>query len=151
MTRINADLDPSILTDQHLMAEYREMAMVPASLRRSRRSQSDHELLKKVAKTYTLNRGHVIFFYNKLDFLSKRYANLVEELTKRGYTLDTSRTFNVAEFPDYFQNDWAASDVDRRIIAARLVERINQKPGWYKHYGTTISTNFIEDNYGVYL
>ena len=38
MTRINI-IPPSELTDQHLIAEYREIFMVPASLRRTLKSK----------------------------------------------------------------------------------------------------------------
>ena len=34
MTRINSDLDPTELKRMHLLAEIREITMVPASLRR---------------------------------------------------------------------------------------------------------------------
>lgn len=73
MTRINANLDSTILTDQHLMAEYRELPMVISSLRRSLKTQSVNKVLKRIPKQFTLNKGHCLFFYNKLGFLGYRY------------------------------------------------------------------------------
>ena len=62
MTRINL-IEPSELTDQHLIAEYREIFMVGGSLKRTLVSKSGYQELK-VPKSYTLNAGHVYFFYN---------------------------------------------------------------------------------------
>ena len=52
MTRINI-IPVSELYDQHLIAEYREITMVPAAL--------DRTLKSKIAQQYTLNKGHVYF------------------------------------------------------------------------------------------
>ena len=79
MTRINL-VSPEELTDQHLMAEWREIKMVPAALRRSLRTQSTQAVLKKIPSAFTLNKGHVTFFYNKIDYLKA-----TEIMTKSEY------------------------------------------------------------------
>lgn len=61
MARINV-VHPTVLTDQHLMAEYRELTMVMGSLKRSLNSKNG---LPPIPAKYTLNAGHVAFFYNK--------------------------------------------------------------------------------------
>ena len=53
MTRINI-ISPSELTDQHLIAEYREIFMVAGSLKRTLISKSGF-VESKVPKNYTLN------------------------------------------------------------------------------------------------
>ena len=63
MTRINL-VEPSELTDQHLIAEYREIFMVGGSLKRTLVSKVGYRE-DRVPKRYTLNTGHVYFFYNK--------------------------------------------------------------------------------------
>jgi deoxyribonuclease (pyrimidine dimer) len=152
MTRINADLDPKRLTDQHLMAEYQELAMVHASLRRSLRSKPAHEVLKKIPAQYMLGKGHVTFFYNKLTFLEKRYLQLIAELKARNYNLNPNRKFiHEGEFPVEFYNDWQANNNDRRIIAERLVSRIKEKPQWYRYYSSKIDEEFIDRTYGIYF
>ena len=82
MTRINI-VEPSELTDQHLIAEYRELFMVAGSLRRTLKSKVGYRE-SKVPKRYTLNQGHVYFFYNKGKYLHKRYTELRNEMKKRG-------------------------------------------------------------------
>ena len=140
MTRINSDLNPAYLTDQVLMAEYRELPMVYAALHRSKVATRDNNLLlKKIPKTFTLNTGHVTFFYDKLLFLSKRYNRLIDELENRGYNLDKDRIYSLHSFDDIFKNDYAMTGDDKKIICARLIERYESKPTWYKYYGEPIS------------
>ena len=71
MTRINI-IAVSELTDQHLIAEYREITMVPAALKRTLNSKAGFSK-NKIPDKFTLNRGHVYFFYDKGLYLDKRY------------------------------------------------------------------------------
>lgn len=137
MTRINV-IDPSQLTDQHLMAEYRELPMVMGSLRRSVKSKNG---LPKIPSEYTLNRGHVSFFYNKGKFLHRRYKALVAELLKRGYELDPNRTADFSVFTENnLYNEWQPTQTALQINAERIGQRILQKPHWYKYQGKQITT-----------
>ena len=138
MTRINSNVDPKKLMDQHLMAEYRELPMVLASLRRSLKTQSEREVLKKIPPRFTLNRGHVLFFYNKLTFLKNRYDRLVNELHNRGYNLDQNRTLDLNGIPSTFFNDWTATPADDAVLEQRIKEKIAMKPSWYKYYGKSV-------------
>lgn len=139
MTRINSDIDPKQLMDQHLMAEYRELPMVIASLKRSLKTQSEREVLKKIPPKFTLNKGHVLFFYNKLSFLKDRYAKLVDELLNRGYNLDHTRTLDFNNIPATFFNNWTATPTDNAVLEQRIREKIAMKPTWYKYYGKSIT------------
>ena len=76
MTRINSDLDPKRLKRMHLVAELREITMVPAALRRSIQARKADDIQKNIPKDFTLNKGHVTFFYDKLKFLIKRFNKL---------------------------------------------------------------------------
>lgn len=135
MTRINV-LHPTELTDQHLMAEYRELPMVMGSLRRSLVAKNG---LPKIGEKYTLNGGHVKFFYDKGKFLHKRYLMLIAELEKRGYKLDPERK---ADFSVFINNnlygDWQPDDHARRINKERIDLRISEKPHWYRYYGESL-------------
>ena len=146
MTRINT-VDVTLLLDQHLMAEYRELTMVNSSLRRSIESLRKkrytgtklvQEILKKVPSNYTLNKGHVSFFYDKGTFLSNRYELLINELVKRGYNLDPNRvaSFESFEFDESFKKDWTPSLIDIKINAERIVQRYFQKPKFYTYIKT---------------
>jgi deoxyribonuclease (pyrimidine dimer) len=138
MTRINSNVDPKQLMDQHLMAEYRELPMVLASLRRSLKTQSEREVLKKIPPKFTLNKGHVLFFYNKITFLRNRYDRLVSELHNRGYNLDQGRVLDLNGIPSTFFNDWSATPADDAVLEQRIKEKIAMKPSWYKYYGKSV-------------
>ena len=131
MTRINI-IDPKELADQHLVAEYREIFMVGSSLQRSIASKNWSKTLEELPEKFTLNAGHVKFFYNKGLYLDKRYHQLVHEMRQRGMTPDPSRRFKVEQWPLELWNDWEPSLRDKQIIRERIKERISEKPGWYR-------------------
>tara|TARA_R100000008_G_scaffold37789_1_gene21542 strand:- start:169 stop:582 length:414 start_codon:yes stop_codon:yes gene_type:complete len=131
MTRINI-IEPSELTDQHLIAEYREITMVPGSLKRTLVSKSGYQE-KKVPKKFTLNNGHVYFFYNKGKYLDDRYRQLIKEMKKRGFNPDPNRKFPKDIFKNNgLYNDWIPTIEDQKIIRQRIAERIAAKPNWYR-------------------
>ena len=131
MTRINL-IDPSELADQHLVAEYREIFMVGPALQRSLKSPNWNKTKETLPKEFTLNGGHVKFFYNKGKYLHKRYEELIEEMKSRGMNPDPSRTFKREQWPDDLYNDWLPTTKDLEIIRERITQRINQKPDWYR-------------------
>lgn len=129
MTRINL-VPPSELYDQHLVAEYREFLMVPASLKRSLASPNFDE--NKLPKTFVLNKGHVSFFYTRGLFLLNRYTLLVDEMLKRGMHPNPDRKFPIDVFPKKYQNDWIPDEKDINISRQRIMLRVAEKPSWYR-------------------
>lgn len=136
MTRINV-IDPTQLTDQHLMAEYRELPMVMGSLRRSLVAKNG---LPAIGSNYTLNSGHVKFFYNKGGWLKKRYYALVMELLERGFNLDPARRADFTVFENNgLAGDWTPDLTALDINRGRIQQRILAKPDWYRYKGTPIT------------
>jgi deoxyribonuclease (pyrimidine dimer) len=135
MTRINV-IEPKQLTDQHLMAEYRELPMVGSALKRSIRSKNG---VPKIPSKYTLNTGHVTFFYNLGAYLERRYKSLIDELNNRGYKLDENRIVDFDVFKDNgMYNDWNPDEPALRINVERIKQKLDMKIDWYKHYGKPI-------------
>ena len=130
MTRINI-IPVSELTDQHLIAEYREITMVPAALNRTLNSKIGFQK-EKVKKKFTLNSGHVYFFYDKCEYLNNRYKEIIVEIKKRGFSPDPNRKFPKEVFPKDLYNDWKPNKEDQKIIKKRLKEKIDLKPDWYR-------------------
>ena len=131
MTRINI-IEPRELTDQHLIAEYREIFMVGGSLRRTLVSKSGYRE-DRVPKRYTLNSGHVYFFYNKGKYLHRRYKQLITEMKKRGFKPDIKRKFPKDIFiNNNLYNDWMPQIDDYKVIRQRIEEKIAMKPHWYR-------------------
>lgn len=131
MTRINI-ISPSELTDQHLIAEYREIFMVAGSLKRTLISKSGF-VESKVPKNYTLNNGHVYFFYNKGKYLYKRYNLIIKEMKSRGFKPNENRIFPKDIFiNNNLFNDWEPNQNDIKIIRKRINDKIAMKPSWYR-------------------
>lgn len=141
MTRINI-VPVEELADQHLMAEYREIFMVGPALRRSLESKRGLIIQRDVPRYYTLNAGHVKFFYNKGLYLKRRYDQIVEELQRRNFNLDKDRVFPSEHFrypleyytTEYYK-DWKPSAVEMTVARERIALRIQQKPNFYRYYG----------------
>ena len=131
MTRINL-VPITELSDQHLVAEYREIFMVGPSLQRSLKSPNWNKTKETLPKEFTLNKGHVKFFYNKGKYLYNRYLELIKEMKNRGMNPDPLRKFKREQWPDELFNDWMPSVKDLEIIRERIQLRIKQKPNWYR-------------------
>jgi deoxyribonuclease (pyrimidine dimer) len=116
----------------HLVAELREITMVPAALRRSLRTIQPQTIKQSIPKQFTLNAGHVKFFYDKLGFLQKRFNRLADEMVRRGYSPDRSRIKAFDGFDRMWYNDWDSTDTDDKIVVERINFRISQKPHLYK-------------------
>ena len=132
MTRINAGVSPNELHRVHLIAEYRETLMVPAALRRSLRTKHPESIIKSIPNEFTLNKGHVKFFYNKLKYLSNRYESLKLEMRSRGYHVAEYRNQTFDGFPLEFYSDWKENSNARNLVMERINLRISQKPHLYK-------------------
>ena len=118
MTRINCGIPPAELVDKHLLAEHREIKRIPNMVRSNRVN------FKEIPEKFTLGKGHVRFFYNKLLYLKYRYITLYEECLRRG--------FNVTYLGDAWKgihpklmNDYNPTDEDRAIVRERLKTRLN--------------------------
>lgn len=83
MTRINV-IPPAELCDQHLLAEYRELTRIPNRVKR-RIEEGKIEPPSHQPERYVLGEGHVLFFYDKLKFLRRRYLELGAECAARGF------------------------------------------------------------------
>ena len=131
MTRINI-IPVSELYDQHLIAEYREITMVPAALNRTLKSKIGLDK-NKISQQYTLNKGHVYFFYNKGKYLQIRYNEIIAEMKKRNFNPDSQRKFPINIFIDNnLYHDWTPTKEDYKIIRERISQKITMKPNWYR-------------------
>lgn len=173
MTRINL-VNVQDLADQHLMAEWREIKMIPPALRRSLVSSKkaveadikrgyystkDLEFLARarlhqtIPSIYTLNKGHVMFFYDKLAWLKFRYEELTQELLTRGYELSDVREYDVYinDIPSLFHQSFVPSTEEKKINIERIVQRLNEKPNFYRFHGDIMPPSFFEERYNQQL
>lgn len=146
--RINI-IDPKYLADQHLIAEIREIKMLPKSLIRSIKSKKgvDLQKIKKMYPTYTLNTGHGVFFYDKIKFIENRFQLLIEEALNRDFKLkdDTKSLFckdyDYSLITDLYYNDYIPTQEEQDINIDRIILRIIEEPflGFYKYRGVKFS------------
>lgn len=80
MTRINL-IPEDELTQKHLGGEYHEISRVFGLVRKS----LDRPNPVVIPEYFTLGRGHVNFFYDKLGFIAERYIRLGLEIRYRAY------------------------------------------------------------------
>jgi len=132
LTRINV-IPVKELTDQHLIAEYREIFMVGSALQKSLSSPNWDK--NRIPKVLTLGTGHVMFFYDKGRYLYKRYLKIRDEMIMRGFSPAPDRGFKVEQWPTDYYNDWTPTPRDEQVIRTRIEERIKMKPTWYRHNG----------------
>lgn len=143
MTRINL-VNPKILTDQHLIAEYRELPMVFGSLNRTLQSKTGFDP-KKIKPYCPLGGGHVYFFYDKLEYLKKRYLLLIKEMRARGFNPDpNSRSRSFDGFPKQFYRDYKPSKAEKDFLKKRIMTRIQRRPDWYKYRGKKLTKTYFD-------
>ena len=125
MTRINL-IDVRELSDQHLIAEYRELP----------------RCIKQIINTldaptvYCLGKGHMKWAKKHPVFLLTRYKDICEEMIYRGFKVNyphedlVEHCKNSCKKDDF--NDYVPTKEDIKISRERIIEKINQNPTWYK-------------------
>jgi deoxyribonuclease (pyrimidine dimer) len=122
MTRINV-VNPKELSAKHLVAEYREIMRLPTNLNQSLTRKNKPFNLNEIPDNYTLGKGHVKFFLNKMLFLEKRFKSLVQEMLDRGYN-PTFKDFDSFGHCDrQFYNDYNPTEEAIKINKQRILER----------------------------
>lgn len=117
MTRINVGVHPSELPDKLLLAEHREIKRIPNAIKAGRYN------LVGIPDQFTLGTGHVKFFYNKQEYLHKRYVLIHRECIKRGFQVQYYGSCWTELAYSHLYHDYTPTDRDRQLI----VERINSK------------------------
>lgn len=127
--RINCGIPVENLTDEHLMAEHREIKMLPYFVNKSELSGSN----KKIPKRFTLNKGHILFFTNKVGFVINRYKNIHNECIKRNL-FPVDYLDKLLSVDKKYCGDYIPQDRDRQILEERISSRIITSTKPYFHY-----------------
>lgn len=148
MTRINL-IDPKMLADQHLFAEWREIKHIPAALDRRLQTHSFAATKAIIPAKFTLNTGHITFFMDKMDYLASRYMELTEELDRRKvveYSEASLQNFYdwLTLMPDEaFKSNWKPDALAIKTIVERITLRLSDKPEWYRYEGQSRNLAFF--------
>jgi len=117
MARVNVGISPLYISDQHLIAESVEITMITGSLKKN-----NYEIKSSIPSVYSLGKGHINFFKNKIIYLKNRLEEVNKELNERG--VKTSTKIILEEYPKAFLNDWNPSINDSLIVRERIKERL---------------------------
>lgn len=117
MTRINV-IPVCELSDQHLIAEYREL---PRVLKQTIN-------VKDAPKEYCLGKGHVKWAKCHELFLVKRQMDIIREMRFRNFHISYGQLFDLSHFDGDYMPTIDAIKVNRD----RIKEKIGKKPDWYK-------------------
>lgn len=131
MTRINCAIPVEYLTDEHLLAEHREISRLPYNVSEAIRSGS---IKTKVPSKFTLNKGHILFFVNKNKFTLNRYKAVREECKRRGFNVTDYESNWDTEGCKKYMNDYIPTQEAKEILFERIELRINNSPKKYWHY-----------------
>jgi len=129
MTRINV-VPVEELHYSHLVAEYRELPRVFTLARNAQRDILGGR--KKLPTEWTLGKGHVTFYFDKLKYCSDRYEQLTKEMQNRNYNPKPIATESLLEgidiklIKDYIPTKEALEE-NRKRISLRLKEAAQRK------------------------
>jgi len=139
MTRINV-IPPAHLTDQHLIAEYRELPRVF----RLAQAWVDRGKPGPIPARYTLGAGHVRFFYPRTGWLAARQALLIDECLDRGFDISHRTPPQPVEGAD---GSWEPDDEAMELNLDRLATRLLARPDVHRLRRGSLPGRW----YGVYL
>jgi len=126
MTRINC-VPAKELTDKHLIAEYRELPRISGlawgwARRTVYIKYFMDNLPPKWPTSYILGTNHVRFFYDKGEFLRKRFEEeIVPEMQARGFTTNYTK---YRLHPEGLNQDWTPTEEALALNRERIAERL---------------------------
>lgn len=141
MTRINSAINVTLLSDEHLLAEHREIKRLPACYEKSLKSGS----IKRIPRNFCLGAGHVTFFFDKGLFTLKRYIELRNECIRRNFNVtDYSNNWNVYNKQHFL--DYEVTTTEKKLLINRIRDNIlNSNKQSFHYYGAALSkTKIIE-------
>lgn len=140
MTRINSAIPVKKLTDEHLLAEHREIKRLPDNFLKALQTNA----FKKIPQKFCLGTGHVTFFLNKQLFCLIRYNEIHNECSRRGFHV-TYYASNWIALEQKMQqhncfNNYMPTDEERAMLEDRIATRIlESKKANFHYYGKPIS------------
>lgn len=139
MTRVNFGVKQIKLLDTHLSNEFIEIARIPNKLAAGKTKGS-------VTPYFKLNKGHELYFVDKIKYIERRYNGIILEMKRRNIKVNQEfvNTFNKSvewiktNLPSHY------NDVDDScgfpILRERLHERyLTMSKGKMKYCGKSVS------------
>ena len=126
MTRINL-IPVKELSDQHLIAEYREIPRV---------IKQEHIYIGDAPDRYVLGKGHVKWAIKHGNFCLTRYYYICEEMKYRGFKVnypyeDLAKIAEGKQITWYTEN-YFPTEEEIELSRNRIIEKIEKKHHWYR-------------------
>jgi hypothetical protein len=137
MTRINASLNIKSLSDEHLLAEHREIKRICNRFKQRIANNN----FSGIPLEFKLGKGHELFFLDKGEFTLKRYNLIHDECLLRKFNVQNfANNWKIYYlYPKYF-NDWIPTEKETGLIKQRIKQNIlTGKKEFYHYYGKKIS------------
>lgn len=122
MTRINV-VPVQELSQQHLIAEYREIMRLPNNLKKALNRKSKPFSFDEIPSQYVLGPGHVKFFFSKMQYLEQRFEQLVTEMHRRGYSPNYTDSSMFRNCLPEFYNNYTPTELAIKLNRDRIKER----------------------------
>ena len=123
MTRINC-IPVTELNDKMLLAEYRELPRISTLIWKRYDDNLKITVHPTPSDEYVLGKGHVIFFYDKGEYLRKRFEEqIVPEMHRRGFVTNFT---TYRKHPSGLNKDWVPDDKAKTINRERIQERLKK-------------------------
>jgi len=133
MVRVNI-LEPSALSDQHLIAEYSEILRLLGYVRKHPEiSSRDTHFMKQPVK----------YFSDKLLYLKRRHSLLKSEMKRRGFRpmiTPDMKCYSKSRMREFSPDGKQVAQIKRRIIT-----RLRHPPwkGFYRYERKNVKTGFL--------
>ena len=145
MTHVNV-LPAELLLSEHLLAELREITRIPNAIL-SGKAKID---FKAIPAHYTLWKGHVIFWYDKLGYIRARYDHLYKEAKKRGFNVmykDVDYSLLSPVHQVALMNDYVPTKEAQLLNIERICERFDLRKKAYSFHGVIINDEYSFNRY----
>ena len=148
MVRVNLGINPKDLTDEHLIAEYNELLMLLGWI--------EKHPTGTVPKEFSLGKGHISFFRDKIKVVAWRLLEVEEEMIPRNFSILQGILISIKySFPDNDINNFVINCYGN-LLAERIVSRLRhplkkKTPFHYYHKPITDMEAFIKEHYDKYL
>lgn len=128
MTRINV-VPVEELCDQHLLAEHRELTRIPNGILSGKLKVHYDDRPSE----YTLGKGHVKFFTNKLLWLYDRYYSLQKECERRRFNVSNIWPYDARHLVNECMDESTGKDFYRPTEKELEINRERIKERWPKN------------------
>ena len=142
MTRINI-IPPSNLSDELITAELGELPRIFSLVIKKIENNGEFNIPKK----FSLGKGHVTFFYDKIEYLYDRYLELrTEYMLRKGDWYSVSHLLKVIKrrlcikrFKRELYNNHSFTEEEMNILRKRITENIDGYKKPHHYYGKQLT------------